>query len=126
LRRGPGVAAARPGPRQGAAAGRGSRSRPGGADVSAVQTVDQLVGTPLLTHEVGSLDKPSWRVKAFAGKPVDESDIELARVWGERVGVDGSEELIELLRRAPLESREDRERVRQWSSRYGLRMQEAA
>jgi len=22
---------------------------------------------PLLTHEVGSLDKPGWRVKAYAG-----------------------------------------------------------
>src|SRR5438128_509324 len=91
-----------------------------------LQTVDQLVGTPLLTHEVGSLDKPSWRVKAFAGKPLDDSDIELARTWGEQVGVDGYEQLVELLRRAPLQSKEDKELVRQWSSRYGLRMQESA
>ncbi|MFN2543279.1 MAG: hypothetical protein ABR600_01740 [Actinomycetota bacterium] len=94
--------------------------------MSVVATLDQLVRTPLLTHEVGSLDKPSWRVKAFAGKPLDESDIGSARTWGERLGVDGYEGLLELLRRAPLTSAEDKERVRQWSSRYGLRMQEAA
>ena len=90
------------------------------------QTVDELVATPLLTHEVGSLDKPSWRVKAFAGKPVDEADVAEARAWGERIGVDGHERLIELLLRAPLTSKEDREEVRRWSSRYGLRLQESA
>ena len=92
----------------------------------ATRTVDELVGTPLLTHEVGSLDKPSWRVKAFAGKPIDGSDLQDARAWGERLGVDGHEGLIELLRRAPLASTEDKEEVRQWSSRYGLRLQESA
>ena len=91
-----------------------------------VRSVDELVGTPLLTHEVGSLDKPSWRVKAFAGKPVDEADVEDARAWAERIGVDGYEELIELLRRAPLQSKEDKDAVRRWSSRYGLRLQESA
>jgi 5-methyltetrahydropteroyltriglutamate--homocysteine methyltransferase len=91
-----------------------------------VQAVDELVGTPLLTHEVGSLDKPSWRVKGFAGKPLNEADMEQAREWGQRLGVVGHEELLEMLRRAPLESKEDREAVRTWSSRYGLRLQESA
>ena len=27
------------------------------------------------TREIGSLAKPSWRVKAFAGRPIEESDI---------------------------------------------------
>ena len=41
-------------------------------------SVDQpdLTSTPLLTHEVGSLDKPGWRVKAYAGKPLTDQDRE--------------------------------------------------
>ncbi len=91
-----------------------------------MQSADELVRTPLLTHEVGSLDKPSWRVKGFAGKPLTDEDVEQARAWGERVGVEGYEDLLDLLRRAPLEDKADRELVRTWSSRYGLRLQEAA
>jgi 5-methyltetrahydropteroyltriglutamate--homocysteine methyltransferase len=94
--------------------------------VKTMQTADELVRTPLLTHEVGSLDKPSWRVKGFAGKPLTEGDLEQARAWGERLGVDGYGELLDLLRRAPLEDKADRELVRTWSSRYGLRLQESA
>ena len=41
-----------------------------------------------LTHEVGSLAKPPWLVKTSAGKPLEESDIEHAREWGEKVGVE--------------------------------------
>jgi 5-methyltetrahydropteroyltriglutamate--homocysteine methyltransferase len=94
--------------------------------VKTMQSADELVRTPLLTHEVGSLDKPSWRVKGFAGKPLTDGDLEQARSWGERLGVDGYEELLDLLRRAPLEDKTDRELVRTWSSRYGLRLQESA
>jgi 5-methyltetrahydropteroyltriglutamate--homocysteine methyltransferase len=86
----------------------------------------ELTSTPLLTHEVGSLDKFGWRVKAVAGKKVDERDIEEARTWAERIGLDGYEGLIDLLHRTPLESSEDRDEVKRWSSRYGIRMQESA
>ena len=81
---------------------------------------------PLLTHEMGSLAKPGWRVKAYAGKPVSEADIEDARAWGDRVGVDGYDELLFLLRRAPLESKHDRAEVAAWSARYGVRLLESA
>ena len=43
-----------------------------------------LTSTPLLTHEVGSLDKLGWRAKAAAGKKLEEKDIEEARTWGRR------------------------------------------
>ena len=89
-------------------------------------SADELVRTPLLTHEVGSLDKPSWRVKGFAGKELSDEDLDAARTWGERLAVDGHEELLELLKRAPLTSKKDKELVRTWSSRYGLRLQESA
>jgi 5-methyltetrahydropteroyltriglutamate--homocysteine methyltransferase len=81
--------------------------------------------TPLLTHEVGSLAKPAWRVKAAAGRPVNEADIAEATSWGRRLGVDGHERLLELLRQPTLTGPE-RAEVRDWSSRYGLRFFESA
>jgi 5-methyltetrahydropteroyltriglutamate--homocysteine methyltransferase len=81
--------------------------------------------TPLLTHEVGSLAKPAWRVKAVAGRPLDEADIEQAGVWGERLAVDDHPRLLELLRKPALTAAE-REEVKDWSSRYGLRFFETA
>ncbi len=86
----------------------------------------ELLATPLLTHEVGSLDKPGWRVKAYAGARLGEKDMEEARSWGERLGVRGYEELLDLLRGSPLVDREQKEEVRRWSSRYGVRLQESA
>lgn len=80
---------------------------------------------PLLTHEIGSLAKPGWRVKGYAGAPLAERDIEEARQWGERLAVPGYQELVELLRRAPLQDGQ-REPVREWSSRYGVRFLESA
>jgi 5-methyltetrahydropteroyltriglutamate--homocysteine methyltransferase len=81
--------------------------------------------TPLLTHEVGSLAKPAWRVKAAAGRTLAEADIRDAHGWGERLGVDGHERLLDLLRRPSLDPRQ-RQDVRDWSSRYGLRFFESA
>ncbi len=81
---------------------------------------------PLLTHEIGSLDKPGWRVKAYAGRALDEKDIEEARTWGDRLGVPRYEELLDLLRRTPLTTREQKDEVKRWSSRYALRLEESA
>jgi 5-methyltetrahydropteroyltriglutamate--homocysteine methyltransferase len=80
----------------------------------------------LLTHEMGSLAKPGWRVKAYAGKPLSDDDIEDARAWGQRIGLDGYDELLEVLRRAPLTSKDDKREVARWSSRYGVRLLESA
>ncbi len=80
---------------------------------------------PLLTHEIGSLAKPGWRVKGYAGRPVGDADVEEARRWGEHLGVEGHEALIELLRRAPLDD-DGRREVRRWSSRYAVRFFESA
>src|SRR5712691_7384757 len=75
---------------------------------------------------MGSLAKPGWRVKAYAGKPLSDRDVEDAGAWGEKLGVPEYDRLIELLRRAPLQSKEDREEVAGWSSRYGVRLLESA
>ena len=52
-----------------------------------------------VTREIGSLAKPGWRVKSIAGRPVEESDVEDARAWGDRLGVENVEELTEILRK---------------------------
>jgi 5-methyltetrahydropteroyltriglutamate--homocysteine methyltransferase len=83
-----------------------------------------LLTTPLLTHELGSLGKPNWRVKSVAGQPLDDGDLEDARVWGRRLEVPDHEELIELLGRGPLDS-EGKAEVKRWSSRYGVRFLES-
>src|SRR5439155_20689436 len=90
-----------------------------------IESSDRM-STPLLTHEVGSLDKPGWRVKGYAGQALGDRELEEARSWGERVGVEAYEQLIALLRRSPLQAKEDKESVKRWSSRYGLRLQESA
>jgi len=80
---------------------------------------------PLLTHEIGSLAKPTWRVKAAAGRPLSEAEVEEARTWGARLGVPGYTELVDILGRYPL-SAEERQQVKQWSSLYALRFFESA
>jgi 5-methyltetrahydropteroyltriglutamate--homocysteine methyltransferase len=75
-----------------------------------------------LTHEIGSLAKPPWLVKTSQGRELEESDIEHARTWGEKVGVEGYEELVESLRSGDA----DPDEVARWSSRYCVRMQESA
>ena len=84
-----------------------------------------LTHKPLLTHEVGSLDKPSWRVKAYAGQPLTDSDIEEARSWGERLKVPDYQKLLELLRKTPLD-KEQKAELQRWSSLYALRLLESA
>ena len=89
---------------------------------------DELVTTPLLTHEVGSLMKPNWRVKAAAGRPIEDRDVEDARAWGERLGVDGFEQVVEILRQAQREplTAVQKDDLKRWSSRYGLALEEKA
>lgn len=83
-----------------------------------------LLTKPLLTHELGSLAKPNWRVKAVAGSPLDAEDLAEARQWGERLGVDAYEELVRLLESAPLDA-DQKTQVKAWSSRYGIRFLES-
>jgi 5-methyltetrahydropteroyltriglutamate--homocysteine methyltransferase len=81
------------------------------------------IDRPLLTHELGSLAKPNWRVKAVSGRPLDQGDVEDARTWGERLGVEDYQELVDLLSEAPLDAAQ-KDEVKRWSSRYGVRLLE--
>jgi 5-methyltetrahydropteroyltriglutamate--homocysteine methyltransferase len=91
---------------------------------TASQAATDVLARPLLTHELGSLAKPNWRVRAAAGRPVENADIEDARAWGEHLDVPGFEGLVDLLRRTPLDG-DGRAEVKRWSSRYGVRLLES-
>ena len=73
-----------------------------------------------LTREIGSLGKPSWRVKAFAGRPLEESDVEAAENWGKRLAVDGHDELVGGLRAGSLSLPE----IDDWAAIYAIRLLE--
>jgi 5-methyltetrahydropteroyltriglutamate--homocysteine methyltransferase len=75
-----------------------------------------------ITREIGSLAKPSWRVKAFAGRPVGEEDVRQAERWGKRLEVDGHEELVEALRNA--NGGLDLVEIDDWAARYAIRLLE--
>ena len=79
-----------------------------------------MSGVRFLTREIGSLGKPSWRVKAFAGRPLDESDVESAESWGRRLDVDGHEALVEGLRAGSLNLPE----IDDWAAIYAIRLLE--
>jgi 5-methyltetrahydropteroyltriglutamate--homocysteine methyltransferase len=72
------------------------------------------------TREIGSLGKPPWRVKAFAGRPIEEGDIAEARRWGERLSVEGHEELVEKLEAGTAGLGE----IDDWAARYALALLE--
>lgn len=75
-----------------------------------------------LTREIGSLAKPSWLVKASAGRPLEEADVDHAREWGERLEVDDHETLVEGLHVGQIGEAE----LAQWASLYALRLLETA
>ena len=79
----------------------------------------------MITHEIGSLIKPNWRVKAVQGKRLSEADIQYAEVWGKRLKVPNYGELIELLK-ANSFSEDAKEKVKRWASLYALKLLESA
>jgi 5-methyltetrahydropteroyltriglutamate--homocysteine methyltransferase len=75
-----------------------------------------------LTREIGSLAKPSWRVKAFAGRPLEESDFAEAERWGKRLEVEGHRDLVAGLRAETLR----RSEIDDWAALYALKLLEKA
>ncbi len=80
----------------------------------------------LLTHEIGSLQKPSWRVKAFRNIKLCEEDIEEAKKWGEFLEIEEKEELIKILSKKENFGREEKEKILYFSSLYAVRLLEKA
>lgn len=77
-----------------------------------------------ITHEIGSLAKPEWRVKVAQNKPLGKKEIDEAIYWGKKIGIDYSP-LLTLLEKKKL-STKDKELVKEWASIYALRMIEKA
>jgi 5-methyltetrahydropteroyltriglutamate--homocysteine methyltransferase len=75
-----------------------------------------------VTREIGSLAKPPWRVKAFAERPLGEEDIAEATRWGQRLEIDGYEELVEGLRAGSLSLSQ----IDDWAAVYAIRLLEQA
>ncbi len=79
-----------------------------------------------VTREIGSLAKPGWRVKSIDGRPVDTTDVEDARRWGGRLGVEDHGALVDLLAKGTGFSGEERARIQDFAALYGLRLLEKA
>ena len=79
-----------------------------------------MSGLRFVTREIGSLAKPSWRVKAFADRPLEESDFVAAEEWGRRLEVKGHEALVERLRGGSLNLPE----IDDWAAIYAIRLLE--
>jgi 5-methyltetrahydropteroyltriglutamate--homocysteine methyltransferase len=77
------------------------------------------------TREIGSLAKPPWRVKSFAGRPLEENDIAEAERWGKRLEIGDHERLSELLRRGEF-GRAELAAIDEWAARYAIALLEQA
>jgi 5-methyltetrahydropteroyltriglutamate--homocysteine methyltransferase len=75
-----------------------------------------------VTREIGSLAKPSWRVKTFADRPLEDMDVAEAERWGKRLEIADHEELVEGLRAGSL----TRSQIDDWAAVYALRLLERA
>jgi 5-methyltetrahydropteroyltriglutamate--homocysteine methyltransferase len=84
-----------------------------------------VTGVRFRTREIGSLAKPAWRVKALAGRPLDEADVADAERWGRRLELGDHDRLLALLRREHLDAAA-RAAVVDWSARYGIALLERA
>jgi 5-methyltetrahydropteroyltriglutamate--homocysteine methyltransferase len=77
------------------------------------------------TQEIGSLAKPAWRVKGYRGGPLSESEIAEAISWGQKLGIEGVEELVKILRRKE-RTQADKRALLKWSARFVIRFFENA
>lgn len=69
-----------------------------------------------VTHEIGSLAKPEWRVKVAQGLPIERADIDDAIIWGEKLGISHGP-LVTLLRKKDLSTGEKKQ-IKHWASIY--------
>ena len=78
-----------------------------------------------VTREIGSLAKPGWRVKSIVGRPVEETDVEYARKWGQKLGID-TEELEEILQKGQSFSDSEKAKIQDYAALYGIRLLESS
>lgn len=81
----------------------------------------------LPTHEIGSLAKPNWRVKALAGKHINDEDIDDAVKWGDFLELhDETDELVRILEKRRDFSDEEKTKITLFSSLFATRLLEKA
>ncbi|ADI39079.1 putative methylcobalamin:homocysteine methyltransferase [Waddlia chondrophila 2032/99] len=80
----------------------------------------------LTTHDIGSLAKPPWRVKAMRNIPLNNNDIDEAVKWGEKLHIDALPNLKELLQKRNGFSPQEKNKILLYSSLYGTKFLEAA
>lgn len=80
---------------------------------------------PLLTHEIGSLAKPSWRVKPFLNKPLNNDDINYAKKWIKFLNLQ-LDELIDILNKKQNFTEAEKNKIVYYSSLIATKMLEKA
>ena len=76
------------------------------------------------TQKVGSLAKPTWRVKGYRGERLTKEEIAEAIGWGRKLGVANLDTFAKLLRRK--DSAKKRKTILEWSAKYAIRFLETA
>lgn len=78
---------------------------------------------PLLTHEIGSLAKPNWRVKAINNVPLNEDDIEDAKNWAKFLNVH-ADELLDILKKKRNFTDDEKKKIINYSSLFATKLLE--
>ncbi len=81
---------------------------------------------PLATHEIGSLAKTSWRLKAFSQAVIEDVDLQEAKFWGERLNIADHEKLLKLLSKRHDFTAEEKAEIIRYSSLYAIKLFENA
>jgi len=76
------------------------------------------------TQEIGSLAKPSWRIKAYKGEPLSREDWNEAKRWGTKLEIEDLSGFLRLLR--DKDSPERRKATLEYSAKYAIRFFEKA
>ncbi|MCE5315911.1 MAG: hypothetical protein LLG04_00930 [Parachlamydia sp.] len=79
-----------------------------------------------ITHEIGSLAKPGWRVKAFSGASLTDEDLQEAESWGECLEIPEREKLAAILSKRQAFSSEEKAEIMRFASFYAIRLLEKA
>lgn len=77
-------------------------------------------------QEIGSLPKFSWRTKPFRDTPLSDADVATAKLWGNRLGVEGAGDLIRILSRRKGFNSAQKKKIVEFSLLYAIRMEEKA
>jgi 5-methyltetrahydropteroyltriglutamate--homocysteine methyltransferase len=74
-------------------------------------------------QEIGSLAKPTWRVKSYRGEQLSEDEIAEAVEWGRKLGFKNLDTLVKLLNKR--DSPDRRKAILEWSAKYAIRFFES-